>query len=149
LGWLALALGEQMGIGTITASAIAAAAVGFLSRVVARRLGFSALAVTTAAIVPLLPGRLAYQGISEIVSRPDETGVPSGLTTLAQAFGTGLALAAGVAMGTYFASLLQAKRTGEPPRPAAAASRTTVTRAVAEPTLSDTGDLPRVTVPDA
>ena len=111
----------------------------------ARRLGFSALAVTTAAIVPLLPGRLAYQGISEIVSRPDETGVPSGLTTLAQAFGTGLALAAGVAMGTYFASLLQAKRTGERPRPAAAASRTTVTREVSEPTLSDTGDLPRVT----
>ena len=73
----------------------------------------------------------------------DETGVPSGLTTLAQAFGTGLALAAGVAMGTYFASLLQAKRTGEPPRPAAAASPTTVARANPEPTLSDTGDLPR------
>ena len=147
LGWLALALGEQVGIGTITASAIAAATVGFLSRVVARRLGFSALAVTTAAIVPLLPGRLAYQGISEIVSRPDETGVPSGLTTLAQAFGTGLALAAGVAMGTYFAGLIQAKRTGERPRPAAAASRTTVTKDVRAPMLSDTGDVPRVTAP--
>jgi uncharacterized membrane protein YjjP (DUF1212 family) len=145
VGWLALAIGEQAGIGTITASAIAAATVGFLSRVAARRAGFSALAVTTAAIVPLLPGRLAYQGISEIVSRPDETGVPSGLTTLAQAFGTGLALAAGVAMGTYFASLLQARRTGEPPRPAAAASRTAPTRAVGEPTLSDTGELARVT----
>ncbi len=56
---------------------------------------------------------------------PTRPGVPSGLTTLAQAFGTGLALAAGVAMGTYFAGLIQAKRTGEPPRPAAAASRTT------------------------
>ncbi|MEO7448094.1 MAG: threonine/serine exporter family protein [Humibacillus sp.] len=144
LGWLVLALGERLGIGSITVSAIAAATVGFVTRVAAPRLGYSALAVTTAAIVPLLPGRLAYQGISEIVSRPDETGVPSGLTTLAQAFGTGLALAAGVAMGTYFAGLIQAKRTGARPRPAAAASRRTVTRAVDGPRLSDTGEVPAV-----
>jgi uncharacterized membrane protein YjjP (DUF1212 family) len=144
LGWLVLALGEHLGIGSITGSAIAAATIGFVTRVAAPRLGYSALAVTTAAIVPLLPGRLAYQGISEIVSRPDETGVPSGLTTVAQAFGTGLALAAGVAMGTYFAGLIQAKRPGERPRAAAAASRRTDTRRGDGPTLSDTGDVPTV-----
>ena len=50
-------------------------------------------------------------------------------------------------MGTYFAGLIQAKRTGERPRPAAAASRTTVTKDVRAPMLSDTGDVPRVTAP--
>ena len=146
VGWLILALGEGGGFGVITASAGAAAVVGFGSRLLARSLGVSALAVTTAAIVPLLPGRLAYQGISELVTRPDETGVSNGLSTLAQAFGIGLGLAAGVAMGTYFAGLVRAKRTGERLRSAAAASRGTSRDTDAAPRLSDTGETPVVVV---
>ncbi|WP_245963584.1 threonine/serine ThrE exporter family protein [Terracoccus luteus] len=147
LGWVVLAVGERaLSLGSITSSAFAAALVGFAARVVAKRLGVSALAVTTAAIVPLLPGRLAYQGISQVVTQPDETGVSSGLSTLAQAFGTGLGLAAGVAMGTYFAGLLQAKRQGVRPRPAAAATlrATSETRINTSAILSDTGELPVV-----
>ena len=69
LGWVVLAVGERaLSLGSITSSAFAAALVGFAARVVAKRLGVSALAVTTAAIVPLLPGRLAYQGISQVVT---------------------------------------------------------------------------------
>ncbi|MDN5766747.1 MAG: threonine/serine exporter family protein [Humibacillus sp.] len=146
MGWGIVALGERLDVGAITSAGLAAAVVGFVSRLLARRVGVSALSVTTAAIVPLLPGRLAYQGISAIVTRPDETGVSSGLSTLAQAFGTGLALAAGVAMGTYFAGLLVARRQGVSLRPPAAATRRaeprdrTSTSAI----LSDSGELPAV-----
>ncbi|MEP7331194.1 MAG: threonine/serine exporter family protein [Terracoccus sp.] len=146
MGWAIVALGERLEFGAITSAGLAAAVVGFASRLLARRVGVSALSVTTAAIVPLLPGRLAYQGISKIVTRPDETGVSSGLSTLAQAFGTGLALAAGVAMGTYFAGLLVASRRGVALRPPAAATRRAEPRdrASTSAILSDSGELPVV-----
>ena len=146
LGWAIVALGERLEFGGITSAGLAAALVGFVSRLLARRVGVSALSVTTAAIVPLLPGRLAYQGISRIVTQPDETGVSSGLSTLAQAFGTGLALAAGVAMGTYFAGLLVASRRGVALRPPAAATRRAEPRdrASTSAILSDSGELPKI-----
>ncbi len=147
VGWVVLALSESSGFGVITSSAGAAAVVGFGSRLLARSLGVSALAVTTAAIVPLLPGRLAYQGISELVTRPDETGVSTGLSTLAQAFGIGLGLAAGVAMGTYFAGLVRSGHVAESSRRPAAASRRTMTTGGGPPTLSDTGETARVVAP--
>ena len=68
--------------------------------------------MTTAAIVPLLPGRKAYEGISLIVTQPDGLGFSAGLPTLAEAFGLGLGLAAGVSLGTYLAALLLARRHG-------------------------------------
>ena len=86
--------------------------IGFAARLLARRARISALAVTTAAIVPLLPGRKAYEGISLIVTQPDGLGFSAGLPTLAEAFGLGLGLAAGVSLGTYLAALLLARRHG-------------------------------------
>ena len=65
--------------------------------------------MTTAAIVPLLPGRLVYQGISEIISL-GPSGLQTGFATLLGAAGVGLALAAGVSLGTYFAGILSAWR---------------------------------------
>lgn len=144
MGWVIVAVGERLQFGAITSAGLAAAVAGLVSRLLARRVGVSALSVTTAAIVPLLPGRLAYQGISKIVTRPDETGVSSGLSTLSQAFGTGLALAAGVAMGTYFAGLWLARLQGARPRPGAAASRRSQPdrRDSTSAMLSDSGELP-------
>jgi hypothetical protein len=109
-------------MGAVTASATAALVIGFAARLVARQLTISALAVTTAAIVPLLPGRMAYEGISQLVTDPDGNGFAVGVPTLLQAFGLGLGLAAGVSLGTYFAGLLVAKRQGVRPRPAAGAT---------------------------
>lgn len=144
MGWLIVAVGERLEFGGITSAGLAAAVAGLVSRLLARRVGVSALSVTTAAIVPLLPGRLAYQGISRIVTQPDETGISSGLSTLAQAFGTGLALAAGVAMGTYFAGLWLAKLQGARPRPGAVASLRSEPddRTNTSAILSDSGELP-------
>ena len=148
LGWLALAGAEGLDFGAVAASAIAALLTGFVARLVSRQLGVSALAVTTAAIVPLLPGRMAYEGISAIVTDPDGNGLATGIPTLLQAFGLGLGLAAGVSLGTYFAGLLDAKKQGVRPRPAAGATlpvdpdRDAVGSTA--PVLSDTGELSAV-----
>ena len=147
LGWVIVAVGERAEAGAVTSSALAALVIGFAARLLARRARISALAVTTAAIVPLLPGRKAYEGISLIVTQPDGLGFSAGLPTLAEAFGLGLGLAAGVSLGTYLAALLLARRHGIvigravgtrlPSDPSASA-------AVIVPLLSDTGELPRV-----
>lgn len=144
LGWAILAVVERAGTGPTTASAAAALVMGFTAKLVAPRLRISALAVTTAAIVPLLPGRMAYEGISLIVSQPAGLGMSAGLPTLAGAFGLGLGLAAGVSLGTYFAGLVLARRGGSRPQRAAGstlpgqAGRTAATQ---PPVLSDTGEL--------
>ncbi|GAA5027040.1 threonine/serine exporter family protein [Terrabacter aeriphilus] len=153
-GWVVLALGERvLQLGAVTASATAALLIGLLARLVARRLTISALAVTTAAIVPLLPGRMAYQGISQIVTNPDGNGFALGVPVLLQAFGLGLGLAAGVSLGTYFAGLLVAKSQGVRPRPAAGATLPTDPDRDAvgstAPVLSDTGELTVVSAVDA
>ncbi|EWT00526.1 hypothetical protein N865_14725 [Intrasporangium oryzae NRRL B-24470] len=142
LGWVVLAVAERGELGSIAASATAALFIGFASRLVARRLAFSSLAVTTAAIVPLLPGRMAYQGISEIVTQPSGAGFSTGIATLTQAFGLGLGLAAGVSLGNYLAGLLVGKRQGVRPRLATGATLPTdpaPTGASTAPVLSDTG----------
>ncbi|WP_460630257.1 threonine/serine exporter family protein [Intrasporangium mesophilum] len=152
VGWVILGISEQADFGAVAASSTAALVVGFTVRPIARRLNISALAVTTAAIVPLLPGRLAYEGISQIVTNPDGNGLALGLPILLQAFGIGLGLAAGVSLGTYFAGLIFAKRQGSHPRPAAGATlpadpdpRTIASRA---PVLSDTGEISQVRATD-
>jgi len=152
LGWVVLALSERfLQLGAVTASSTAALVVGFTARLVARRLSISALAVTTAAIVPLLPGRLAYEGISQLVTNPDGNGFAVGVPTLLLAFGLGLGLAAGVSLGTYFAGLLVATGLRERPRPATGATlRTDPDRSATgstAPVLSDTGELTRVEGP--
>jgi len=111
-GWAVFLLLTGLDAGRATASAIAAFLVGFTTQLLAGRLRVAALAVTTASIVPLLPGRAVYQGIFEIVSDSSGPGVYQGLGTLLGAAGVGMGLAAGVSLGTYLASLLQDHRSG-------------------------------------
>jgi uncharacterized membrane protein YjjP (DUF1212 family) len=85
------------------AAAVAASVIGFGTQVFRPRFRLSALAVTTCAIVPLLPGRAVYQGLFEIVSEPQGAGLYQGLGTLLGAVGVGMGLAAGVSLGTYLA----------------------------------------------
>lgn len=112
LGWAIYMVISSLDAGRPTASAVAAVLVGFATKLAAGRLRFSALAVTTASIVPLLPGRSVYEGTFEIVSDPSGSGLYSGLGTLLGAAGVGLGLAAGVSLGTYLARLVQDLRRG-------------------------------------
>jgi uncharacterized membrane protein YjjB (DUF3815 family) len=145
LGWALLALLEQLEIGPTMASAAAALLIGLVARLMARRLSVSALAVTTGAIVPLLPGRAVYQGISQIVSEPTGAGISAGLPTLVGAFGLGLGLAAGVSLGNYFAGLVLASRAGQRlAQPPGARVPRDPRGTPAVPVLSDTGEFAAV-----
>lgn len=112
VGWVVQALLVDSGSGASFASATAAAVIGFVIQLVARRMNVSALAATTASIVPLLPGRATYEGIFQIVSSPEGSGLYQGLGTLLGAAGTGIGLAAGVTLGTYLAGLVPQHRPG-------------------------------------
>ncbi len=120
--WVASTMETNAGLGQGLSAAIAAVVVGFAARALSRRLDVPSLGVTTAAIVPLLPGRLVYQGISEVISI-GPGGLQTGMTTLLGAAGVGLALAAGVSIGTYFAGLVSAWRGGRRLLPAPGAAR--------------------------
>ena len=103
LGWLVYLGASGLGMGPVAASSLAALAAGFLSQLVASRLRVPALALSMAAMVPLLPGLAVYRGLFEIVQRSAGEGLGAGLTTLLGAAGIGMGLAAGVSMGTFLA----------------------------------------------
>jgi len=103
LAWLVYLGAVHLGMGPAAASSIAALGAGFLAQLVASRLQVPALALTMAGIVPLLPGMAVYQGLFEIVRRTPGVGLADGVGTLLGAAGVGMALAAGVSMGTFLA----------------------------------------------
>ena len=104
-GWLVSLLVTNSGTSAAFAAALAASVIGFGTQLTRQRFRFSALAVTTAAIVPLLPGRAVYRGLFEIVNGENGSGLYQGLGTLLGAVGVGMGLAAGVSLGTYAARL--------------------------------------------
>ncbi len=110
--WLVVSGLTAVGAGRPSASASAALAVGFLARLAARRMGLPVLVVTTAAILPLVPGRTIYQGVFQFVSNPTSAGLGEAMVTLVEAAGVGLGLAAGVSLGTSLAGLLLRARSG-------------------------------------
>ncbi len=105
VGWYVDLLFVGAGSTSSFAAAIAASVIGFGTQLLGPRYRVSALAITTAAIVPLLPGRAVYQGLFEIVSDSQGAGLYQGLGTLLGAVGVGMGLAAGVSLGTYLARL--------------------------------------------
>jgi len=107
LGWVTYLGSMHAGMGPVVANGLGALVAGFVSQLVASRLRVPALALTTAGIVPLLPGLVVYQGLFEIVQRTSGAGLSTGLTTLLVAAGIGMGLAAGVSMGTYLARPLR------------------------------------------
>jgi uncharacterized membrane protein YjjB (DUF3815 family) len=95
--WLAL---ESGGAIAAVAAGGGALAVGALAGLLGRRV-FPAIAISTAALVPLVPGRTVYVGLLELVELGPTEGPTQGLTTLLGAATVGLAIAAGVGLGTF------------------------------------------------
>ncbi|MFC4946808.1 threonine/serine ThrE exporter family protein [Pseudonocardia sp. GCM10023141] len=83
--------------GQVAATGIAAVVVGCAAGLLRRGGGVPPLVVTLAGITPLLPGFTAYRGFYQLAIE----GVADGLVTVTLALGTGLALAAGVALGDF------------------------------------------------
>jgi uncharacterized membrane protein YjjP (DUF1212 family) len=108
VGWVANSLAAALGGGPATSAAFAAALIGIMAQVVAERWRMPALALTTAAIVPLLPGMRVYRGLFTIIEQGDAGLVP-GLTTLLGAAGVGMGLAAGVSLGAFIGRPLRSE----------------------------------------
>lgn len=86
-------------------SAVAAFIVGLLAPRISQALHVPSIAVTTAGIVPLLPGLAVYKGIMALIQ--DKTGDSSAPTLLGAAL-VALALSAGVSLGTLLGRQLMA-----------------------------------------
>ncbi|HET8599920.1 MAG TPA: threonine/serine exporter family protein [Segeticoccus sp.] len=100
LGWCVYLLGFELGFGRPTASALAALVIGAVAQLVGYRLRVPSLVITTAGIVPLLPGGSVYRGLFEMLqgANGDATAALPGLV---EAAAVGLALAGGVSLGTF------------------------------------------------
>lgn len=97
LGWAAYLTATVGGLSVQPASAFGAFAVGLGAQALGRVCRVPALAITTTGLVTLLPGGMVYRGLYEYMAR----GSDAGLATLMAAGTVGLALAAGVSLGTY------------------------------------------------
>ncbi|WP_432513167.1 threonine/serine exporter family protein [Kineococcus sp. SYSU DK001] len=87
----------QLGLGPAASAGAAALLVGFLAEGTAWRWRVPGLVVSVCGIVPLLPGLAIYRAIFSLVGG----GTSAGLAQLVTAFGTALALAAGVTLGEF------------------------------------------------
>lgn len=101
LGWAAFVTATTAGLGPAGASAFAAAVVGVVAHVVAERWQVPSLVITTAGIVPLLPGLAVYRGLFQLVEQGPTQGLTPGLSSLFGAAATGIGLAAGISLGAF------------------------------------------------
>jgi uncharacterized membrane protein YjjB (DUF3815 family) len=106
LGAAVVAAAEHFSIGSVISAGFAAALVGLVGGLLARRAVTPPLVVAVAGITPLLPGLAIYRGLYGILG--DQT--VDGFTALAAAVGTGVSLAAGVTLGEFIARTLRRPR---------------------------------------
>ena len=90
-------LTEVLHVGSIAATGVAAVVIGAGAGLLRRGGGVPPLVAVLAGITPLLPGFTAYRGFYQLAVE----GLANGLVTVTLALGTGLALAAGVALGDF------------------------------------------------
>ncbi|WP_169333375.1 threonine/serine ThrE exporter family protein [Demetria terragena] len=107
LAWFIFRVVNGLGMELVGATAVAAIVVGASSQFMAATFKLPSLALATGGIVPLVPGLSVYRGIFEMVN-----GAPDGegLNALVSAGALGLALAAGVSLGSLPVRRLQADR---------------------------------------
>lgn len=103
LGWGCYVVGTWAKLNPALASGFGALVGSFIAVLVARRLRVPALALTTATIVPLVPGSTVFRGLLQLIGADGSTAaLMNGTATLLGAAGIGMALAAGVSLGTFF-----------------------------------------------
>lgn len=103
LAWVAYLAARWVGLSVAPASAVGALVASFLAILVARRLNVPSLALATAGIVPFVPGATVFRGLQQLFEAEGSTSMlMSGVATLMGAAGIGIAIAAGVSLGSYF-----------------------------------------------
>ncbi|MGZ0713013.1 threonine/serine ThrE exporter family protein (plasmid) [Coraliomargarita sp. W4R53] len=102
IAWLGYLASSSIGFDGATASGIGAFAGSLVGIVVAYRLHVPSVAITTAAILPLVPGAAVFRGLLTVVeanATPDLVLVGFGI--LVSAAVVGIALAVGASLGIY------------------------------------------------
>jgi uncharacterized membrane protein YjjB (DUF3815 family) len=99
-GWFVWLLCDGWGWDAAVCAGAGALVVGALAGLLGRRI-YPALAISTAGLVPLVPGRAVYVGLLQLVDDQVSQGLSEGFATLLGAAGVGLAIAAGVSLGTF------------------------------------------------
>lgn len=113
LAWVGFTGASAVGFEVAAASGTGAFFASFLGMVVAYRLHVPSVAVTTAAILPMVPGAAVFRGLLGIVESGDDPAVlMTGVTTLAGAGTIGIALAVGASLGIYLGQPVRATLSG-------------------------------------
>lgn len=102
LAWLTFEVMLEIGLNPSGAVAVAAGLVGTLAYAAYRRLRVPETAVATAGIVSMLPGLSVYRGLYQLMQNTAAT-VPQAIIYFVAAIATGIALAAGLAIGSFLA----------------------------------------------
>jgi len=95
LGWGVVLAFIHSGVSIIVATAAAAVAVGVAGQILARRQSTHPFLFIVPGVMPLVPGLTIYQGMLDLIYAQG-----NGSGTLLRAVATGLAIAAGVTLGT-------------------------------------------------
>lgn len=113
VAWVGYTGASAVGFEVAAASGVGAFLGSFLGMVVAYRLHVPSVAVTTAAILPMVPGAAVFRGLLGIVESGDDAAVlMTGVTTLAGAATIGIALAVGASLGIYLGQPVRATLSG-------------------------------------
>ncbi|WP_405372356.1 MULTISPECIES: threonine/serine exporter ThrE family protein [unclassified Microbacterium] len=109
VAWLGYVTASAVGFEVSAASGVGAFVGSVVGIVVAYRLHVPSVAVTTAAILPMVPGAAVFRGLLGIVESGDNPLVLlTGFSTLASAGTVGIALAVGASLGIYLGQPLRA-----------------------------------------
>lgn len=102
----------QLAVHESAASAVGALLASFAGTLVAHRFHVPSVAVTTAAIVPLVPGLAVFRGLLGLMQSDGTTdGLLIGIGPLVLAASIGIALAAGASLGLYLGTPVRATLT--------------------------------------
>jgi uncharacterized membrane protein YjjB (DUF3815 family) len=99
-------------LGEATASGVAALLASFVGVLIAHNLHVPSVAVTTAAIVPLVPGGAVFYGLLGMVHADPAVAPGAGAASLVLAASVGIALAAGASLGIYLGTPVRATLAG-------------------------------------
>ncbi|MFF0909635.1 threonine/serine exporter ThrE family protein [Microbacterium enclense] len=109
VAWLGYVTTSSLGFDVAAASGVGAFVGSFVGIVVAYRLHVPSVAITTAAILPLVPGAAVFRGLLGVVESGEDPAVlMTGVTTLVSAATIGIALAVGASLGIYLGQPLRA-----------------------------------------
>jgi len=110
--WTGYLLMTLIGLDTAAASGVGALAGSFIGILLAYRLHVPSVAVTAAAILPMVPGAMVFRGLLTLVqSGEDPTHMLVGFGTLVNAGVIGVALAVGASLGIYLGQPVRATLT--------------------------------------